>query len=148
MNATQKTEFKEISPSEIGLEISTAEAVLDALIDREAEFKRNPDMTNGQLLAREVNSLREEREANKDMDLTDFITEWADSHTEIYTTEIFKWYSQNANRVYYADDAINEFGYDKDGGIIKALQMGIYRCLEEFAYIIFKDEEEIIINGE
>jgi hypothetical protein len=142
MNATQKTEFKEISPSEIGLEISTAEAVLDALIDREAEFKRNPDMTNGQLLAREVNSLREEREANKDMDLTDFITEWADSHTEIYTTEIFKWYSQNANRVYYADDAINEFGYDKDGGIIKALQMGIYRCLEEFAYIIFKDEEE------
>ena len=142
MNATQKTEFKEISPSEIGLEISTAEAVLDALIDREAEFKRNPDMTNGQLLAREVNSLREEREANKDMDLTDFITEWADSHTEIYTTEIFKWYSQNANRVYYADDAINEFGYDKDGGIIKALQMGIYRCLEEFAYIIFKDEDE------
>ena len=141
MNAIQKTEFKEISPSELGLEWKDADAVLDALIDREAEFKRNPNLTNGQLLANVVNSLKEERELNKDMDLTDFITEWADSHTEVYTTEVFKWYSQSADRYYYADDAINEFGYDKEGGIIKALQMGIYKCLEEFAYAVFKDEE-------
>jgi hypothetical protein len=142
MDATTKTEFKEISPSELGLEISTADAVLDALIDREDEFKRNPNLTNGQLLAREVNALIREREDNKDMDLADFITEWADSHTEVYTTEIFKWYSQNANRVYYADEAISEFGYDKDGGIVKALQMGIYNCLEEFAYSVFKDDDD------
>ena len=141
MNATQKTELEEISPSELGLEISTVEAVLDALTDREEEFKRNPNLNNGQLLAREVNSLREAREDNKNMDLTDFITEWADSHTEIYTTEVFKWYSQSADRYYYADDAINEFGYNKEGGIINALQMGIYKCLEEFAYAVFKDEE-------
>jgi hypothetical protein len=142
MDATQKTELEEISPSEIGLEISTVDAVLDALIDREEEFKRNPNLTNGQLLVREVNALKAEREDNKNMDLTDFISEWADSHTEVYTTEVFKWYSQSADRYYYADDAINEFGYDKEGGIIKALQMGIYKCLEEFAYAVFKDEEE------
>ena len=141
MNATQKTELEERSPSEIGLEISTVDAVLDALIDREEEFKRNPNLTNGQLLVREVNALKAEREDNKNMDLTDFISEWADSHTEVYTTEVFKWYSQSADRYYYADDAINEFGYDKEGGIIKALQMGIYKCLEEFAYAVFKDEE-------
>ena len=141
MDATQKTELEEISPSEIGLEISTVDAVLDALIDREEEFKRNPNLTNGQLLVREVNALKAEREDNKNMDLTDFISEWADSHTEVYTTEVFKWYSQSADRYYYADDAINEFGYDKEGGIIKALQMGIYKCLEEFAYAVFKDEE-------
>ena len=139
MDATTKTEFKEISPSELGLEWKDADAVLDALIDREAEFKRNPNLTNGQLLANVVNSLKEERELNKDMDLTDFITEWADSHTEIYTTEIFKWYSQDESRFSYADDAISEF---EDGGIVNALQMGIYRCLEDFAYVVFKDEEE------
>ena len=142
MNATQKTELKEISPSELGLDWDMCDAVLDALTDREDEFKRNPNLNNGQLLAREVNYLREEREHNKSMDLSDFISEWADSHTEVYTTEVFKWYSQSADRYYYADDAINDFGYDKDGGIVKALQMGIYRCLEEFAYAVFKDEED------
>lgn len=142
MNATQKEELKEIVPSDLGLNWDSVDAVLDALTDREKEFKRNPTINNGQILAREVNSLREEREDNKRMDLNDFITEWADSHTEVYTTEIFKWYSQNASRYHYADDAINEFGYDKDGGVVKALQMGIYACLEEFAYAVFKDEEE------
>ena len=102
MNATQKEELKEISPSDLGLEWDMCDAVLDALTDREEEFKRNPNLT----------------------------------------TEVFKWYSQNANRYYYADDAISEFGYDKDGGIVKALQMGIYKCLEEFAYAGLKDEEE------
>ena len=136
MNAIQKEELKEMNPSDLGLELDLCDAVLDALIDREAEFKRNPNLTNGQLLAREVNSLIAEREENKNMDLSDFISEWADSHTEIYTTEIFKWYSQSAERHYYADEAISEFGYDKDGGIIKILQMGIYKCLEEFAYAV------------
>jgi hypothetical protein len=140
--ATQKTELREISPSDLGLDLDMCDAVLDALTDREDEFKRNPNLNNGQLLAREVNYLREEREDNKSMDLSDFISEWADSHTEVYTTEVFKWYSQSADRYYYADDAINDFGYDKDGGIVKALQMGIYRCLEEFAYAVFKDEED------
>ena len=141
MNAIQKEELKEMNPSDLGLELDLCDAVLDALIDREAEFKRNPNLTNGQLLAREVNSLIAEREENKNMDLSDFISEWADSHTEIYTTEIFKWYSQSAERHYYADEAISEFGYDKDGGIIKILQMGIYKCLEEFAYAVLEDEE-------
>ena len=141
MNATQKTELKEISPSELGLDWDMCDAVLDALIDREYEFKQNPNLTNGQLLARMVNALIREREANKDMDLTDFITEWADSNTEIYTTGIFKWYSQSAERLYFADDAINDFGYDKEGGIIKALQMGIYKCLEEFAYAVLDNED-------
>lgn len=140
MNAIQKEELKEINPSELGLDLKTCDAVLDALIDREDEFKRNPNLNNGQLLARMVNALRREREDNKNMVLADFIDEWADSNTEIYTTGIFKWYSQSADRYYYADEAISEFGYDKDGGIVKALQMGIYKCLEEFAYAVFKDE--------
>ena len=142
MNATQKTELKEISPSELGLDRDMCDAVLDALTDREDEFKRNPNLTNEQLLARVVNDLTEEREDNKDMDLSDFISEWADSHTEIYTTEIFKWYAHGADRYYFADDAINEFGYDKkEGGIIKALQMGIYKCLEEFAHAVLDNED-------
>jgi hypothetical protein len=141
MNAIQKEELKEINPSELGLDLKTCDAVLDALIDREDEFKRNPNLNNGQLLARMVNALRREREDNKNMVLADFIDEWADSNTEIYTTGIFKWYSQNADRFYYADEAISEFGYDKDGGIVKALQMGIYKCLEEFAYAVLKEEE-------
>lgn len=140
MNATQKTELEEISPSDLELELDI-DAVLDALTNRDEEFKRDPDITNGKLFAREVNSLKADREENKEMELSDFIAEWADSHTEIYTTEIFKWYSQNPNRAYYADEAISEFGYDKDGGIVKALQTGIYKCLEEFAYAVFKDEE-------
>ena len=41
MDATQKTEFNEISPSELGLEWDMCDAVLDALTDREDEFKRN-----------------------------------------------------------------------------------------------------------
>ena len=142
MNATQKEELKEISPSDLGLEWDMCDAVLDALTDREEEFKRNPNLTNGQLLTREVSFLKAERESNKRMDLSDFISEWADSHTEIYTTEIFKWYSQSADRYYYADDAIKDVGYDEDGGIINALQMGIYKCLEKFAYAVFKDEED------
>ena len=141
MNATQKTELKEISPSELGLDWDMCDAVLDALIDREDEFKRNPNLNNGQLLAREVNSLREERDNNKSMELSDFISEWADSHTEIYTTEIFKWYAQSAERLYFADEAISECGYDKEGGIIEALQLGIYKCLEDFAYAVLDNED-------
>ena len=141
MNAIQKEELKEMNPSDLGLELDLCDAVLDELIDREAEFKRNPNLTNGQLLAREVNFLIAEREENKSMDLSDFISEWADSHTEVYTTEIFKWYSQSAERYYYADEAIREYGYDKEGGIIKILQMGISKCLEEFAYAVLEDEE-------
>jgi hypothetical protein len=109
MNATQKEELKEISPSDLGLEWDMCDAVLDALTDREEEFKRNPNLTNGQLLTREVSFLKAERESNKRMDLSDFISEWADSHTEI---------------------------------LINALQMGIYKCLEKFAYAVFKDEED------
>ena len=46
MNATQKEELKEISPSDLGLEWDMCDAVLDALTDREEEFKRNPNLTN------------------------------------------------------------------------------------------------------
>jgi hypothetical protein len=129
-----------ITPSELGIDWDLADAVLDALVDRESES--NKDKTNGELLAQEVKYLREQYKSDKPKYKSDWISEWADSNTEIYTTEVFKWYSQDASRMYYADDAIREFGYDKEGGIIKALQQGIYRCLEEFAFAVLKDEPD------
>ena len=137
--ATQQP-IESINPSDIGLGIFECEAALDALTDMEDEFKRNPDITHAQILAREVNNLKQERAEQNKLDLTDFINDWADINVPIYTDEVFKWYAQSTDRCGYADDAIKEFGHDDS--IVQELQRGIFECLNEFAYAVLKDEEE------
>ena len=77
------------------------------------------------------------------MDLHDFITEWADNNTEIYTTEVFKWYSRRPDRYIYADDAVEEYGHGDS--IVKDLQMGIYLCLYRVASEILQDYEKYAV---
>ena len=115
------------------------DGVIDALTDREAEYKAGRN--NGEIYDRLEKSLINERKDNEDEDLTDFVSDWADSRTEIYTTAIFSWYAQDANRYAYADDAISEFGHSDS--VVKELQQGIYKFLEEWAYSVLEPLESI-----
>lgn len=45
--------------------------------------------------------------------LQDAASEWADGEPSVYTTELFDWYSQNACRIMYLDQALSEYGCDK-----------------------------------
>ncbi len=105
------------------------------------EYRESTKETNGGLYDKSVNSLKEEFKEFKG-EKTDFIYKWADKHTSIYTTDIFAWYAGNANLSVWADDALNQFGYDKKKGIIGILRVGICRFLESFAYEVLEDEAE------
>ena len=128
--------YKEILDN---FELWQIDAFLDLLYNKEFE-----KMTNKELLQEAIKNLIEEWEENKELyhnELGDFIHEWADNRIEIYTTAIFDWYSKNAYRSSYADDFINELG--SSGDIIKDLQGGMYKCLEEFAFFVLEQYNEL-----
>lgn len=98
--------------------------------------------SRGELWEELVKELKQEFKDSGDDDIHDFCSDWADRLTEIYTTEIFKWYSRNANRYYWADEAVEEMGYPTEGGIVRALQMGMYHLLEQVARTVLDEVSE------
>ena len=79
-------------------------------------------------------------------DISDLAHEWADSNTEIYTTEVFKIYSKNAYYPYFVDEARREFGTNDD--VVKDLRAGIYLALRRFAYFVIETYKELKEEGE
>jgi len=78
-------------------------------------------------------------------DTDDLAHDWADSNTEIYTTEVFKIYSKNAYYSVFADDARQEFGTNDD--IVKDLQAGIYLALRRFVEFVIQTYKELKEGG-
>ncbi len=60
--------------------------------------------------------------------LRDMVPEWADSDTDVYTSDLTEWLNRSNYNVYYLDDALKE--YQPDDGF-KALQMAQYAAREE-----------------
>lgn len=52
--------------------------------------------------------------------------EFADSFVDVYTMTRFAWLASNLNRMSYVDDAVSEFGYDADQGIVGMVGLGQY----------------------
>jgi len=131
------------------IEVKDKEALLDLIYGcrdektREEAYKGGK--SNGDLFMDFVNEVIEEWNNNKELyedDKYHFISEFVDGKVEIYTTSLFKWYSEGADRFYYIDDAYKEFGYNEERGIIGLLQQGQYRFLEEIVNKILDKAEE------
>ena len=58
----------------------------------------------------------------------DCISEWTDSETDIYTSNLTEWLNSSNENVYYLTDALQDCG-EKDG--FKALQLAQYKAIEE-----------------
>lgn len=68
---------------------------------------------------------------------SDAISEFADSNTSIYYSDIMKFISEHP---YDVDDAIKEFGWDGCGGeLYKAGQMAEYRLIQNNIYECYED---------
>ncbi len=51
---------------------------------------------------------------------------FADDHTDIYNGALVIWLGSNLNRGGYVDEAVSEFGFDKERGIYHAIALGQY----------------------
>ena len=100
------------------------------------------ERTNGELIDETIRDLLDEWKENKDVysgDISEFIHEWADCYSEVYTAEAFKWYSGDAGLEEYANAFIDEYGFDKEKGIVGVLQGGMYLLLREFAKLVLRE---------
>lgn len=62
--------------------------------------------------------------------------ELCDSNVPIYNNVLLEWLSSDNTRYTYVDDAISDYGYPTDEGLIKAVQMGYFVELEEIYGLI------------
>jgi hypothetical protein len=51
---------------------------------------------------------------------------FADSQADVYTGELIAWMGSNLQRVGYVDQAVAEFGFDEERGVVGAIGMGQY----------------------
>lgn len=80
------------------------------------------------------------KKENKDVDVADFVSEWADDKVPAYDDDVSKWYVKDSNRYDYVNDAMEEFG-DDEKDETKRLSVGIYYFLEQWANEVLGDEE-------
>jgi len=97
-------------------------------------LRENDTRTREEILLDAIKEIMEEVKNYKEKE--DFIHDWADRNTEIYTTKLFRIYSKNAYFYYFINEAREEFGQSED--IIKDLQAGIYLALSRFASDVIK----------
>jgi hypothetical protein len=139
------------------MEYEEEKAVLDILYseDFQKEFLRNKNYNDLQDYAK-LEFIREVKEylssltpaltitdAREDGEIIDFVSEWVDSHVEIYTGELFKWIYENSNLSYLANDVIADFGIPdkKEDILVKLIQLMQYKLLEDWAYEIIEEEK-------
>jgi len=131
------------------IEVNNKEALLDLIYGcRDEETRKEAykgGKSNSDLFMDFVNEVIEEWNNNKELyedDKYQFISEFVDGKVEIYTTSLFKWYSESADRFYHIDEAYKEFGYNEERGIIGLLQQGQYKFLEEIVNKVLDKAEE------
>ena len=67
-----------------------------------------------------------------------------DNDVSIYNSDRTAWLASHLDRAGYVDDAIDEYGWDKERGIFGALGIGEYKEREEVLYLIKAALEELI----
>lgn len=55
---------------------------------------------------------------------------------DVYTSDLMKWFTSHGNRTSYVDEAVNEFGWDKDRGVERAIAMGQLMEREEIFHMV------------
>lgn len=77
-------------------------------------------------------------------EIDDLGAEWADGHVDVYTHARLKWLASNLTRVAYCDEAREEYGEARDGGIVGIIGMGQYaECREVFGFVRGALESEL-----
>lgn len=67
---------------------------------------------------------------NHTRDLDELVNEIADSETQVYTSDLLKWYLENIHRLQYIDDYLEQFGCHGQT-IFNLLQGGQYVYLRK-----------------
>ena len=121
---------------------------VDAYIGKEEKERRFKEGWSYQQIVEDITKEIKEEWANykknikKNGDIDDlkeeFIDEFADVKTSIFTTEIFLWYAQANGRFVWANEYLKEMG-DCGEDIIKILQGGIYNCLKQGIRAVLED---------
>ena len=78
----------------------------------------------------------------EDDKIRDYISECADSNIPIYNSELLEWLGKGTNYT-IVDDAIDEFGWDKERGITGAIMTGYYMAWERQALALWDLIEEL-----
>lgn len=116
----------------VNMDVWKMEALLNACYGVGFREKKScKEKTNGELLQEikdEIINDWVDYKKNCENDRQSYISEKADSYTEIYTSEVYNWYAQDCHLDYYADDALKEM---RGEDIIKILQYGMYLFLQE-----------------
>lgn len=63
---------------------------------------------------------------DEDGDPDDLGAEFADQNVDVYNADRLRWLASSFDRVAYTDDAVSEFGYDAERGVLGAIGMGQY----------------------
>ena len=63
-------------------------------------------------------------------EMFDNLHEIVDGYVDVYNSELVKWLASNLNNAALCDEAVEEFGYDKDRGIFGMIAAGQYHTLE------------------
>ncbi|MEM0173158.1 MAG: hypothetical protein QXI16_01470 [Sulfolobaceae archaeon] len=110
---------------------------ITTLIYPDRKFKNGEEMRN--TCNEIVKDLKDEfKNYGHKEEKEDFIFDWADRNTPIYSKDVVKWYNDNVNRLQYADDYLNDVGYN-DESVETILQRGEHTYLEQFAHNIIGD---------
>lgn len=70
------------------------------------------------------------------------VTEWADSHVDVYNTELTRWLASHLFNISLCDEAVEETGVGTAGGIIGMIQAGQFMALERIANALINEIEK------
>ena len=142
MKNTKAKEFRELVLKELH---DTAEKKTDFdYFKKEKDYKYAVEQVLN-IAGNEDLNIAEIKEEVKDAE--DRISEDADSLTDLYTSELLKWYLEDVDRVFYMDEAIKELGANDgfkvlSGGQFIYWQEILSEVIEACKRVIDKQDEK------
>lgn len=107
--------------------IHSPDPIYEALSDKMRDMPMDEDSRYEFTVSAIDNILDGDLEYVEDYDI-EVIQEWADSDTDVYTSDLTEWLNRSAENVSYLTEALEEYG-EKDG--FKALQLAQMNAREE-----------------
>lgn len=124
-----KTEQREAFYSFKSEVICTGNQIYEALSDMMREKLQMDEDSEYDFVRTALQNIVDNGDDDADADtLQEMVPEWADSDTDVYTSDLTEWIGRSNYNVCYLDDALKE--HQPDDGF-KALQMAQYAAREE-----------------
>lgn len=73
----------------------------------------------------------------------DLINEFADGAADVENYYLIRWLAGHLENASFVDEAVEEYGYDKERGIYHAIQMGQYRMAEQIMSAVISKLREL-----